>query len=67
MSKFIEILSNGLPVLVNLDWVEMINRTEDGTAMIYLAFTIPNNVEQDYILTDENYERIADLVWRKGC
>lgn len=67
MGKFIEIISKGSPVLINLDWVEMVNRSEDGTATIYFAFTVPNGCEQDYILTDESYERIADLIWRKGC
>lgn len=61
MADFIEVHQQGKPRLVNLDWVEEIWPTEDGT-QIYFAFTGPDNTEQDFITTDESYDKIKRII-----
>ena len=58
MADFIEVHQLGKPRLVNLDWVEP---TENGT-QIYFAFTGPDDVSQDFITTDESYDKIKSIV-----
>ena len=61
MANFIEVHSQGSPRLVNLDWVEDIWPTENGT-QIYFAFTRPDATAQDLSTVDETYEEIKRLV-----
>lgn len=51
----------GKPLLVNLDWVEDIWSTENGTK-IYFAFTSPDATSQDFITTDESYDKIKRII-----
>lgn len=59
MNKFIEVHVNGKPHLINARWIE-----EIFDNAIYLAFSEPNAIEQDYIETDETYEQLKELIWR---
>lgn len=61
MADFIEVHQLGKPRLVNLDWVEEIWPTENGT-QIYFAFTSPDAVSQDFITTDESYDKIKRII-----
>lgn len=61
MADFIEVHLQGKPRLVNLDWVEDIWPTENGT-QIYFAFTSPDDTSQDFITIDESYDKIKSIV-----
>jgi hypothetical protein len=60
MADFIEVHRQGKPRLVNLDWVEDIWPTENG-AQIYFAVTSPDDASQDFITTDESYDKIKRI------
>lgn len=60
MNKFIELHSNGFPVLVNLSNVVRIEPREVGSC-VYLVS--PSRQENAYIVTvDERYEDVRQLV-----
>lgn len=61
MADFIEVHQLGKPRLVNLDWVEEMWPTENGT-QIYFAFTCPDATSQDFITTDESYDKIKRII-----
>lgn len=61
MAEYIEVHQEGKPRLVNLDWVEDIWPTENGT-QIYFAFTSPDTTSQDFITTDESYDKIKRII-----
>lgn len=61
MADFIEVHQLGEPRLVNLDWVEDIWPTENGT-QIYFASTIPDAVLQNFTITDESYDKIKRII-----
>ena len=61
MADFIEVHLQGKPRLVNLDWVEEIWRTENGT-QIYFSFACPDATSQDFITTDESYDEIKRII-----
>lgn len=58
MTKFIEVHFNGMSHLINLAHVEEIICDTDGKCTIYYAFSVPDAIEQDYIIPDETYEQI---------
>lgn len=58
MTKFIEVHFNGMRHLINLAHVEEIICDTDGKCTIYYAFSVPDAIEQDYIIPDETYEQI---------
>lgn len=60
MADFVEVHQQGKPRLVNLDWVEDIWPTENGT-QIYFAFTRPD-ASQDFTTTDESYDKIKRII-----
>lgn len=60
MADFIEVHLQGEPQLVNLDWVENIWPTENGT-QIYFAFTSPDDTSQAFTI-DESYDKIKSIV-----
>lgn len=61
MADFIEVHQQGKPRLVNLDLVEDIWPTDNG-AQIYFAFTGPDNTAQDFLTTDESYDKIKRII-----
>ena len=61
MADFIEVHQQGNPRLVNLDLVEDIWPTDNG-AQIYFAFTGPDNTAQDFMTTDESYDKIKRII-----
>ena len=65
MSKFIEVHKDGEPRLVNLDWVEDIWPTVNG-AQIYFALVLPDGATQDFVTTDENYDKLKRLILGGG-
>ena len=58
MTKFIEVHRNGASCLINLAHVELIECDTDGKCTIYFAFSVPDAIEQDYIMPDETYDQI---------
>ena len=58
MTKFIEAHLNGASCLINLAHVEEIICDTDGKCTIYFAYSIPDAIEQDYIMPDETYDQI---------
>lgn len=63
MTKFIEVHLNGGSYLINLAHVEEIICDTDGRCVIYFAFSIPDAIEQDYIIPDETYEQIKSKIF----
>ena len=61
MADFIEVHQLGKPRLVNLDWVEDIWPTENGT-QIYFAVPSPDAVSPDFTTTDESYDKIKLII-----
>ena len=58
MTKFIEVHDmNGKSNLINLAHVELIECDTDGSCTIYFAFSVPNAIEQDYLVPDETYDQ----------
>lgn len=64
MAEFIIVHENGKERMVNLAWVEEI-RPDGGQAFIYYAFQNGGCIEQDYVKTDEPYEVVKKMIWRK--
>ena len=62
MTKFTEVHLNGASYLINLAHVEEILRDTDGKCTIYFAFSVPNAIEQDYIIPDETYDQIKSKI-----
>lgn len=62
MTKFIEVHFNGVSHLINLAHVEEIICDTDGKCTIYFAFSVPDAIEQDYIVPDETYKQIKDKI-----
>ena len=63
MAKFIEVHLNGASCLINLAHVEEIKCDTDGSCTIYFAFSVPNAIEQDYIIPDETYDQIKSKIF----
>ena len=61
MADFIEVHLQGEPRLVNLDWVEEVWPTANGT-QIYFAFASPAETSQDFITIDESYDKIKGII-----
>ena len=61
MADFIEVHQLGRTRLLNLDWVEDIWPTENGT-QIYFAFIRPDAVSQDFTTIDESYDEIKRII-----
>lgn len=62
MTKFIEVHRNGASYLINLAHVEEILCDTDGKCAIYFAFSVPDAIEQDYLVPDETYEQIKSKI-----
>lgn len=62
MSKFIEVHVGGVPRLINVDWIEMVNEDLGGRAIIYLAFADPDTYEGDAIAPDESYKDVKKMI-----
>lgn len=62
MTKFIEVHLNRKSFLINLAQVEQIECATNGRCVIYFAFSIPNAIEQDYIIPDETYDQIKNKI-----
>lgn len=62
VAKFIELHVQGCPIMVNLDHVEQIVCHDNGSCTIYQCFTIPNGLEQDFIMPDESYEKVRTII-----
>lgn len=63
MTKFIEVHFNGMSHLINLAHVEEIICDTDGKCTIYYAFSVPDAIEQDYIIPEETYEQIKSKIF----
>lgn len=63
MTKFIEVHFNGMRHLINLAHVEEIICDTDGKCTIYYAFSLPDTIEQDYIMPEETYEQIKSKIF----
>ena len=62
MTKFIEVHLTGSSILINLAHVEEVKCDTDGSCTIYFAFSVPNAIEQDYIIPDETYDQIKSKI-----
>lgn len=59
MKGFIEVNSCYGTSLLNVKHIEEVRKGDDGKCTIYLAFNVPNAVEQDYVYPDETYDEIV--------
>ena len=58
MKGFIEIETGKQKKLLNIRHIEEIHDAGDDDCYIYMAFSIPGALEQDYYLVGESYEEI---------
>ena len=62
MAKFIELHIKGKPVMVNLDYVEQIEKRDNEKCSIFQSFNCPGALEQDYIRPDETYDEVRLMI-----
>lgn len=62
MSKFIEVHENGDEMMINLDWVEEIRKSDWGKADIYYSFQLNGCLGQDSVITDETYDEVKQKI-----
>ena len=63
MTKFIEVHDvNGKSNLINLAQVKQIECETNGRCVIYFAFSLPDAIEQDYIVPKETYDQIKSKI-----
>ena len=64
MSGFIEVTrKNGHRRLINIRHIEEVMETSNkNICSIYMAFNIPNAIEQDYIEVAESYDAIIEKI-----
>lgn len=69
MKGFIEIThkSCGARRLINIRHIEEVIENADGACTIYMAFNVPNAIEQDYIDTDKSFDEIVELIKEAEC
>ena len=58
MKGFIEVTAENVTQLLNVKYIELVQRDEDGKCTIFLAYHDPDAVEQDYVTTFESYDEI---------
>ena len=63
MTKFIEVHLTGSSILINVAHVEEILCDTDGKCTIYFAYSVPDAIEQDYIIPDETYDQIKSKIF----
>ena len=60
MAKFIELpLIDGQMVCINANYIEEIRSIDDNTCIIYMAFNIPDAVDQDTIKVNMPYGAVV--------
>lgn len=62
MKGFIEVTTENGTHLLNVKHIEDVWKDEDGECTIYLAFNVPDAVEQDYILPYESYDEVKKKI-----
>lgn len=62
MCKFIEVNAYKRKILINLDHVEQVESSDDGSCTIYQCYADKNAIEQDYIKPNESYEQIRTMI-----
>lgn len=68
MCKFIELPSeNGERVLVNTNYIEEIRENKcSGTCTIYMAFYVPNAIDQDHYKINMSYDKVVSMIYDMG-
>ena len=60
MAKFIELpLIDGQMVCINANYIEEIRSIDDNTCIIYMAFNVPDAVDQDTIKVNMPYGAVV--------
>lgn len=62
--KFIVVHFQGSEIMLNIDWIEMITESDDGSCTIYFSITLPNADEQDFLKPEESYQDVKRMIWR---
>lgn len=65
MNRFIEVHVSGQPRLINTGWIEEIV-VYGESAMIYFAYNLPTCDKQDYVMPDESYDELKELIFQGG-
>lgn len=65
MPKFLPVHHEGTEVLINLAWIEEVLPTKVGGACIYMAFQTEGRIEQDFITTNEPYNLVRQMIFRR--
>ena len=68
MAKFIELpLIDGQTVCINANYIEEIRSIDENTCIIYMAFNIPDAVDQDTLKVNLPYSTVVShLLMRCG-
>ena len=64
MNGFIEITpaGGGNRRLINIRHIEEVIENADGACTIYMAFNVPDAIEQDYIDTNNSFDEIVEMI-----
>lgn len=68
MAKFIELpLIDGQMVCINADYIEEVQSIDDNTCIVYMAFNVPDAVDQDNLKVNMPYGAVVShLLMRCG-
>lgn len=61
MAKFIEVTCGDDKWLLNVNIIEQV-KGDRFNSTIYLAFNCPDAIEQDYIVVEESYDKIREML-----
>ena len=61
MAKFIEVTCKDEKWLLNANIIEQVTEKDSGS-IIYLAYDCPGAYEQDYMIVQESYEQVRQML-----
>lgn len=69
MSGFIEILptSNKNRRFINIKHIEEVVEVDEKHCRIFMAFNVPDAMEQDYFEVDKPYDEIVSMIKKGGA
>ena len=65
--RFIEIVNKGgKRQFINIDYIEVVAEIDEERSYIYLAFNVPNAIEQDYHEVNIPYAELVYMILEGG-
>ena len=69
MSEFIDIHSkyDKNRRFINIKYIEEVVEVDENTCRIFMAFNVPDAIEQDYFDVDNPYDEIVSMIKKGGA